>query len=73
MTLTIGPLTKLGLLFPVVCTFCVCVFDQTLVERPYHDKVTITISWKCDETQSDSQNTPSEGSVFAKSWGPQGL
>ena len=35
MTLIIGPLTKLGLLFPVVCF--VLVFDQTLVGHPYHD------------------------------------
>ena len=32
MTLTIGPLTNFGLLFPVVCF--VFVFDQTLAEHP---------------------------------------
>ena len=37
MTLKIGALTKLGLFFPVVCF--IHVFDQTLAEQLYCDKV----------------------------------
>ena len=36
MTLKIGALTKLGLLFSVVCF--IYVFDQTLAEQLYRDK-----------------------------------
>ena len=36
MTLTIGPLTNFGLLFPVMCF--VFVFDQTLVGHLYRDE-----------------------------------
>ena len=36
VTLKSGALTKLGLIYPVVCFIHVC--DQTLAEQLYHDK-----------------------------------
>ena len=47
MTLTIGPLTNSGFLFPVLCF--VLVLDQTLVEHLYRDKVYDTLSTTVNE------------------------
>ena len=52
MTLKIGAITKLGLFFPVVCF--IHVFDQTLAEQLYRDKVLFNYSSELDTNTSNA-------------------